>query len=79
MLENDKKIMGERLLAIRTRLGYNQRDFSKDLQVNQRDISEWETGKRILSTKFMLKVCRKFRVPFEFFNPDNKDPDSIWK
>lgn len=78
-LNDIKKIIGQRLRILRTSLGLKQSEFAERIDSSQRFISEWELGKRIVSTEALLKICEEFGLPFSCFDPNQPGPEEYFK
>ncbi|MEN6409702.1 MAG: helix-turn-helix transcriptional regulator [Anaerolineaceae bacterium] len=52
----------ERLRVIRKKRGISQEEFAQSLEVSQRVISNWETGKHQPSIEDLVKISAKFDV-----------------
>lgn len=50
--------MGEKLRRIRERKGMYQSELAEKLGVQQRDVSYWETGKRLPSVLMLRKIAK---------------------
>ena len=75
MTDDEKlaKIMGQRFLLLRTKADVSQVDCAKQLGCNQSLVSDWQCGRRIITTRYLWKICRFFGVPFDYFDPANQD------
>jgi transcriptional regulator with XRE-family HTH domain len=62
-------IAGQRLYILRTYLGLSQQDLADKLSCNRRYISEWESGKRLISSRVLFKISEIFNVSIAHFNP----------
>lgn len=50
--------MGEKLRKIREAVGLTQKELAEKLGVYQRDISRWETGKRVPGVLMVKKMAQ---------------------
>lgn len=50
--------MGEKLKEVRTEAKLTQAELAEKLGVTQRDISRWETGKRVPSALMVKKMAQ---------------------
>ena len=50
--------MGENIKRARKAAGVTQKELAEHLQVNQKDISRWETGERTPSVMTFAEICR---------------------
>jgi len=75
--KTDAQIMGKRLILLRQHHELSQKDLAKLLECNQRYISEWESGKRLVSTRILLKLSKIFHITLAYFDPTEKGFESI--
>ena len=67
------KEMGIRLNMLRVRRGYSQAELADALNCTQAFVSEWQCGKKLISTKYLFRISKLFGVSLDFFNPENKE------
>lgn len=70
--------LGEKLLAVRTKLGYSQTEMADALSddessVARQDIHRFEKNERDPNYIIMLRYCRLSKIDFEYFADDNLD------
>ena len=66
-LEYDKKIMGSRIRKLRTKKHkITLQKMADDLQVQQRTVSNWESGNAMPSTEVLIEICNKYECDFEY-------------
>lgn len=71
MIENStsvKKVISKKLKLMRVNLGLTQKEFAQKLGTTQFQISAWETGKWIVSTEYLYKICEVFGMRLEYFD-----------
>lgn len=68
-VDDDAKLLGYRILMLRTHLRMSQRDFAQKLGCTQYMISSWESGKALISTKHIMEIVRKFDISIAYFDP----------
>ena len=61
------KALGEKVKLLRNRRGLKQDDLGKVLELSRGQISNLESGKRILSLKQLEKLCEYFKVDMSYF------------
>ena len=74
-------MINERLKKIRETLKLSQNDFAKRLNLQRNSISLFENGKRNLSDRTILNICKEFNINEEWlregkgemFSPDEKN------
>lgn len=71
--KKDALEMGHRLLVLRTMLKLSQRELADIIGVNHRHVSEWENGKKMISIKFLVNMCRAFNISLAYFDPGTQD------
>lgn len=52
--------MQDRIKELRTRLGFNQREFAERLELNQAAVSFWEAGRQRCPPSRIEQICRTF-------------------
>lgn len=62
----DLKIIGKRILEIRTRYNLTLRDLARDLNTTSSTISGYETGKTLILTAFALQLCKKYNLSMDW-------------
>ena len=67
------EIIGQRLRLLRISKGLSQSELASKIKSQQRDISNWEKGKRLISTEYLFNVCLMFGVGVDFFDPTKDD------
>ena len=65
-------LMGKRLKILRVNFGDTQEEFAERIGATQKQISEWELGKILVSTQYLVKICEECRVGLEFFDPQKE-------
>lgn len=70
--------IGERFKKIRKGLGFNQKDFAKELGISQTHISSVENGKDNPSTALIKLLCLKYNIDEEWLVEGKGDPDPGW-
>jgi transcriptional regulator with XRE-family HTH domain len=74
--EEEKKMakeFGTRLHILRVKRDISQIDLAKKLKCTQAFVSEWQSGKKLISTKYLARICKILNVPWDFFNPENNN------
>lgn len=74
-LKEIANIIGHRLLLLRINNKLDQAQMAKKIGCTQRDVSQWERGKKLVSTKFMFSICAEFGLNFDYFDPRKKGPE----
>ena len=59
--------IAEKLTAMRRARGMSLADFAHKLGIGARRLSEIERGRKPVSVRFLLELCRTFRKPLEHF------------
>lgn len=68
---------GERLRIARSRAGYKANEIADVLGVNVATVSQWETGKRLPRSAYILAMSRVYDVaPFDLYAPADI-PDAL--
>jgi transcriptional regulator with XRE-family HTH domain len=57
----------ERLVALREMKGINQDVFARSLGTSKQHVSTWETGRRVLSIKSLVKICNLYGIDIKYF------------
>jgi len=70
------KEIGERVLAVRTNAGLNQRDFAAQLGTSSGGISQIESGKTMPGGDFLLRLHEKFDVDVTYILTGQRTPTS---
>jgi transcriptional regulator with XRE-family HTH domain len=63
-----KKKIGKKVKHIRVEHELTQFEMAKKIGANPRAVGEWETGKRMMSTEFMYKICDAFGLSMSYFD-----------
>lgn len=59
--------IAEKLTAMRRARGMSLADFACEVGIGARQLAEVERGRKPVSVRFLLKLCRTFRKPLEHF------------
>lgn len=59
--------IAEKLSAMRRARGMSLADFAREVEIGARQLAEIERGRKPVSVRFLLKLCRTFRKPLEHF------------
>ena len=62
----DKKIIGERLKAIRKEKHLYQETLAKEIGTGHSLISEYESGKRLISLTYGYAICKKYNISMDY-------------
>lgn len=60
--------------ALRTSLGYSQKEFADILYVNQTAVSQWERGVTTPSSAILLRMCELFHTTTDYLLGRTDDP-----
>lgn len=63
--------IGRKLSLFRSYFGLTQSDIANSLGCTQKYISLCESGKNLLSTRYLLKFHQFYKVPLAYFEPQN--------
>ena len=74
-----KKVLGERIIALRASKGLSQERLAECININPRSLSDLEAGKSLPSAETFAKLLDTFGLkPYELFSfPDFKNADEI--
>ncbi len=64
--ELDKKLIGERLKTIRKEKKLYQDTLAKDIGTGHSLISEYESGKRLISLTYGYAICKKYNISMDY-------------
>ncbi len=64
--ELDKKLIGKRLKAIRKEKHLYQDTLAKELGTGHSLISEYESGKRLISLTYGYAICKKYNISMDY-------------
>ena len=67
--EELRKEMGRRLRILRLFHALDQREFADRIETKQAFVSEWEQGKKFISTKYLLRISHEFGLSISHFSP----------
>lgn len=56
-----------KITSVRQARGMSIADFARELEVGLRHLAEIEHGRKPVSIDFLLRICRKFRKPLDYF------------
>jgi len=56
----DAKEIGKRIKILRQEKSLSQNQFAQIIGTDQDTVSSWETGKNLVSLRFILRICREF-------------------
>ncbi len=59
--------IAQKITAVRQARGLSLADFARDLEIGARQVSEIERGNKPVSIQFLIRLCRTFRKPLEYF------------
>ncbi len=76
--QKDKQLMGSRLAFLRRYHKLTQVKLAGILGCSQKYISDWESGRRWIPTKYLLKIIREFDIDLDYFHPDKLGPDKFF-
>lgn len=62
----DKKIIGENLKKIRKELKLYQDTLAKEIGTGHSLISEYESGKRLISLTYGYAICKKYNISMDY-------------
>jgi transcriptional regulator with XRE-family HTH domain len=82
-MKNEEKefanIVGHRILLIRTHLGLSQEELASKLSCARYLISKWESGKYLISTKYLFLLCKNLNIPLGYFDPKSSKIEIIFQ
>jgi transcriptional regulator with XRE-family HTH domain len=64
--DNDMNKFGEKLKEMRTEKKLSQKELAKALEVDQRSISNWETGFRQPDYNTLIRISKYFNVTTDY-------------
>lgn len=73
--------IGEKIKRLRKKRGLTQKQLAQDANIAVISLQQYESNKRIPSTKQLIKIANAFLVPVDFFVSDweeNLKPEN-WK
>jgi transcriptional regulator with XRE-family HTH domain/uncharacterized cupin superfamily protein len=56
-----------KITGLRQARGMSVADFARELEIGVRQLTEIERGRKSVSLRFLLHLCRKFRKPIDYF------------
>ena len=59
--------IAHKITAVRQARGLSLADFARDLEIGARQLSELERGRKPVSIQLLIRLCRRFRKPLEYF------------
>ncbi len=59
--------IADQIAALRQSAGLSMNDFARELDVSPRQLADLERGRRSMSIDLLLRACRRFRKPLEYF------------
>jgi transcriptional regulator with XRE-family HTH domain/quercetin dioxygenase-like cupin family protein len=59
--------IGDQIAALRASAGLSMHDFARELSVSARQLADIERGRRPVPIELLLRACRRFRRPLEYF------------
>lgn len=75
---NYKKLLGQRIKAIRNSLGLTQENFCNEINLEISNLSNIENGKYFPSLQTLFKIINTFKIePNELFNINFYDKEEI--
>lgn len=58
----DQARIGQFIKAVRKERGLSQRDLAEKLNISDRTVSKWETGRGLPEVSLMLPLCRELQI-----------------
>lgn len=71
--------LGRKIELLRNTFDLNQTEFGNKIGVSQKLVSKWERGKAACPIRYLVKICRVFKVSLLFFDPDEDQMFTIVK
>jgi transcriptional regulator with XRE-family HTH domain len=68
MEEKEMKHLGKKIKMFRTEKEMTQEEMAKRLGAFRYQLSSWEKGKKLIPTKYLLKICKEFQINLEYFD-----------
>jgi transcriptional regulator with XRE-family HTH domain len=62
------QIVGKKIKHLRVDLGISQKKLAQEIGITQCEISLWEQGETIPSSKYLYKICELARVNLGYFD-----------
>lgn len=75
-MEKYKKIIAKRIKMLRINCGMDQRQFANTIGCAQKDVSGWESGKKMISIMHMFNICDAFNLKLDYFDPRTPGPEN---
>lgn len=69
------KKVGKRIRHLRVDLELSQAELAAKIGTNSMTVSNWETGRCLVSSEFIYKMCEVFQLDLSFFNVPS-EPES---
>ena len=63
--------VGNRLKMLRHSLDLSQAEFAEKVDRTQREISNWEKGKKLIPLLILFRIKELYKVPIGYFDPDD--------
>lgn len=73
----NEKILSTRIVFLRIFFSLSQLEFANKLKLNQQLVSNWESGKVLISTSHIFLICEVFEIDIKFFDVKLKDWEAI--
>jgi len=71
---DEKKLavqIGKRLKTLRHSLDVNQSELAERLERTQREVSDWENGRKLIPLSIIFKIKKLYTVPIGYFDPED--------